>query len=259
MKNIQICPRYYRIHTDEGIEPAEQNYSYAHLDWTIPMNEIVLVLLDVWNYHFSTDTWARIEEICENKIKPMVDACREKGLRVIHAPASPVTNKYQERWPNLLPEDESKEQKATDDWPLAEFRRRTGRFASYATPHEPDNEERDRLRAEYRDIWDGVQPVGDEAVVRNGEELHLYCRERGILHLMYAGFNTNACIIYRDYGTLAMQRRGYNIILVRDCTTGMETHESTEELWLTRAIISTLEMFDCCSVTSKEVVAALDR
>ena len=43
-----------------------------------------------------------------------------------------------------------------------------------------------------------------------------------VQHLLYAGFATNWCILNRDYGMRAMAQRGYNMILLRDATMGVE-------------------------------------
>ena len=102
-----------------------------------------------------------------------------------------------------------------------------------------------------------VRPLPGEAVVATGDELHRYCRQKGILFLFYLGFNTNACILLRDYGTIEMSNRGYEVVLVRDCTTGMESFETTNQLWQTRAAIQFLEMFGKYSITSDELIHGL--
>jgi nicotinamidase-related amidase len=98
-----------------------------------------------------------------------------------------------------------------------------------------------------------VQPVGDEPVVANGDELHRYCQEHEILFLMFAGFNANACVLVNDYGTLAMFQRGYEVIIVRDCTTGMESFSTQAAQSQTTGAILFLEMFGKYSVTSDEI------
>ena len=45
--------------------------------------------------------------------------------------------------------------------------------------------------------------------------------------------------------------------MLRDCTTGMESFETYEELWQTRGAILILEMFGKYSLTSDELVAGL--
>jgi nicotinamidase-related amidase len=107
------------------------------------------------------------------------------------------------------------------------------------------------------DFHPKARPVAKEPVVATGEELHRYCKKQGILFLLFAGFNTNACILSRDYGTMQMSNRGYEVVLVRDCTTGMESKETQPTLSQTTGAILLLEMFGQYSVSSGEVIAGL--
>ena len=101
-----------------------------------------------------------------------------------------------------------------------------------------------------------IQNVNFKPVVATGEELHHYCKQQGILFLLFACFNTNACILSRDKGTIQMSNRGYEVILVRDCTTGMvESNETQPTLSQTTGAILLLEMFGQYSVTSGEVIS----
>lgn len=257
---IHLRPRYFRLCTDPGIEETEKNYRYRHLNWHIPLNEIALVCLDVWNYHFSADTLKRIEDITTNKIVPLVKACRKEGLQVIHAPASSVAQKHP-NWVGIISEDQKPQPEWPNSpvWPPEDFRKKKGRYIHYARPHEPQEKQRNRHRQEKRDFHPTVRPIGNEAVVLNGEELHRLCNQRGILFLLYVGFNTNACIVMRDYGVWAMHSRGYEIILVGDCTTGMETHETQPDLVCTEGQIATLEQFGVYTMLSEHIIKALSQ
>lgn len=256
---IHIRPRYYRLFTDAGVEMAEANYSHRELNWEMPLSEAALVSVDVWNHcdYFARDTQEREEEVVANRIVPLVAACREHGLQVIHAPAHPVARKSP-NWVKLI-ENESRQPEwpNTPDWPPAEFRQKKGPYAQYARPAEPQSEEQNRFRAERRDFHPAVRPVGEEPVIASGEELHRLCAQRGILHLFYVGFYTNACIPLRDYGIYQMLHRGYKIILVRDCTSGMETHETQADLACTRGYIASFEQFEGYTVTATQFTEAL--
>ncbi len=251
---LHVRPRYYRIYTDPGIEVAERHYNYAWLEWPIPRDRVALVLVDVWNYHFASDTWARMENVMQDGLIPLVKACRCHGLPVIHAPAPEVAEGHANQF---RPGTPAPRPPFDPEWPPPDFHRRAGEWAAFAWPREPQDEDRQRMRTDLRDFHPEVVPQEGEAVVANGEELHLLCKERGYLFLLFAGFNTNACVMMRDYGVPAMQRRGYAAILVRDATTGMETHETTEEALLTQATILNLEQFGTPTLTSGEIVKAL--
>jgi hypothetical protein len=54
-----------------------------------------------------------------------------------------------------------------------------------------------------------------------------------------------------------MSRRGYTVVIVRDCTTGMESADTHDSLGQTNNAILLSEMFGRYSVTSKELIAGL--
>jgi nicotinamidase-related amidase len=252
-KALRVRPRYHRWYVEPRVEWVETNTGYAHLDWTIPLNQAALVLVDIWDHHYLKDTEARAEAIIDEKLAPLLGACRGAGMTVIHAPSPPHAVKHP-NWVNAgkpVPPTA-----APADWPPPEFRGKSGRFQAYGRPTEPRDPELARLRAGLK-IHPQVQPMGAEAVVATGDELHELCRRLGVLFLFYVGFNTNACILVRDYGTLEMARRGYEVVLVRDCTTGMESRQSQPALSQTNGAILFLEMFGQYSVTSDELRAGL--
>ncbi|MDA0746289.1 MAG: isochorismatase family protein [bacterium] len=251
---LHIKPRYYRWHVDPGVEWTEKNTKYAHLDWQVPLSQAALVLVDVWDGHYLKETAERTQTIVEDKIVPLLGACRKAGMRLIHAPA-PGLAEYHPAWVKLIEEDERADG-PRDDWPPSEFRQKRGNFQSYARPAESREQEL-IARRKRRRLHPLVQVKEGEAVIYNGEELHRYCKQEGILFLFYLGFNTNACILLRNYGTVEMHKRGYEVIVLRDCGTGMESFESQEGLWQTRGAVMFLEMYGKYSCTSEEMIAGL--
>jgi nicotinamidase-related amidase len=61
------------------------------------------------------------------------------------------------------------------------------------------------------------------------------------LHLIYAGFATNWCILNRDYGMRSMARYGYNLILLREATMGVEYPDTVDECFATELAIREVE------------------
>jgi len=260
---LRVKPRYYRWHVDPGEAWLEENTGYARLDWEIPIAQAALVLVDVWDRHYLKEPEERAERIIQERIRPLVAACRKAGLQIIHAP-SPPHAKQSAAWvgrekepkPPTAPPAAEAGAAAAKPWPPLEFRRKTGPYLKYARPQEPMAADRARILKGIS-IHPDVQPEGPDVVVATGEELHQFCRERGILFLFYLGFNTNMCILARDYGSVEMHKRGYEIILVRDCTTGMESFETQAGLWQTRGAILMLEMTRKYSLSSEELLAGL--
>lgn len=255
---MRIHPRYYRMCTDPGIEQAEVNYCHAFLDWEVPVVAAALVCVDVWAWCAARDTLARTDRVTRERIAPLAGACREYGLQVIHAPAYPVATRHA-NWVKLVPEWRHPQEQfpGSPDWPPADFKERGGAYAGFAPPHEPQQDENVRHREEERRFHPAVEPAGDEAVVVNGEELHRLCAERGVLHLFYVGFHTNMCMVLRDYAPLFMRQRGYNCVLVRDCTTGMEVRETATGLTCTRGTIATFEQEKIYTIESAEMIEGL--
>ena len=173
---------------------------------------------------------------------------------IVHAPSPPQAKDHLQ-WLELDGWDEPPWPQ-DDDWPPRSFRRSEGEYAEYHLPDEPRDAEREAHRAGLQ-IHVDMRPVEGEPVIATGQELHLWCRDHGILFLLFAGFNTNACILHRDYGTIDMSRRGYTVVIVRDCTTGMESADTHDSLGQTNNAILLSEMFGRYSVTSEELIAGL--
>ncbi|OAI56240.1 amino acid oxidoreductase [Planctomyces sp. SCGC AG-212-M04] len=252
-KTLNLRPRYHRWHVDADEEWLETNTGYAYLDWSLPLSQVALVLVDVWSNHYLKDAAARAEAIIEQRFVPLLAGCRKAGLQIIHAPSPPQALEHPNHVRGL---ENAKATNNRESWPPATFRSKSGPYQSYRRPSEPREPEvravRDRLT-----IHPKACPVGNEPVVATGDELHALCREKGILFLLFAGFNTNACILVRDYGTLAMSQRGYEVVLLRDCTTGMESPATQPTLGQTNGAILFLEMFGQYSATSEDVLAGL--
>ncbi len=264
-RSLHVKPRYYRWHVDPGEEWLEKNTGYACLDWEIPMSQAALVLVDVWDRHYLKEPEERAERIIQETIRPLLKKCRAAGLQIIHAPSPPQARKCAawvgHKKQNELPADAPTSKVVNvpaKPWPPTKFRSKSGPYARYARPAEPMASDRLRILKGLC-MHPDVQPEGSDVVIGTGQELHGFCRDRGILFLFYAGFNTNMCILQRDYGTMSMHSRGYEIIVVRDCTTGMESFETQNGLWQTRGAILFLEMNRKYSILSKELLTGLPK
>ena len=86
-----------------------------------------------------------------------------------------------------------------------------------------------------------IDVLKEEYVIATGQQLHDLLAQKGILHLIYVGFATNWCVLGRDYGIRAMSGRGYNIILLREATTGVEFPDTVDQLFTTEIAIREVE------------------
>ena len=152
-----------------------------------------VVLVDVWDRHYIKEPEARAEKIIQEKIRPLLAARRPGGdLR-----AGPPQAKSEPGWIGRAEKRDSAEcaPQADASWPPSEFRKKTGPYRQFARPAEPMEPAR-LQRVKGLCIHPEVRPLPGEAVIATGDELHRYCRQKGILFLFYVGFNTNACILF---------------------------------------------------------------
>ena len=89
-----------------------------------------------------------------------------------------------------------------------------------------------------------------------GDQLHDLLRANGLLHLVYVGFATNWCILNRDYGMRAMAQRGYNMILLRDATMGVEFPDTLAAEMATEMAIREVEQQLGFSAAKDDFLAA---
>jgi len=260
MKLLELPVRYYRLFRDgDPIGCHEKDFHYVEQTLAIPLRQAALVLVDCWNVHYCRSWVARAEELIHTRLAPVVRSARRAGLVVIHAPTEQVAEKYpRSAW---LFEDADRERTprfATPDpeWPPAEFVDRTGQYAAFRRDYHPTGwkEHFPQLA-----IAEPLAPTAEDYVVRSGSHLHKVLKRLKVLHLFYAGFATNICLRRRDYGMRAMGERGYNLILLRDCTTAVEAHDTVAELLATRVFVQDIETKLAYSATSDQFIEACRR
>lgn len=239
------------MQSSTALDHTEANIRYQSATWDLAPHEAALVLVDVWEHNSIRSHHVRASEIIERRIVPVVEAARRLGVTVIHAPSAEVAARYtgtprsaawslERTWTTTARRMDSLRKRLPwrgPAWPPAQFRERTGPYARYARKRPPVWNEPTRPH----DIHRSVAPRPGEPVIASGGQLHQLLRRRRILHLFYAGFATNLCLKWaRDYSMVSMYQRGYSVILLRDCTTGIETADTISDLLLTRA--ATLEL-----------------
>lgn len=253
---IRLPCRYYRVYTDLDVPCVERNFHHIERSLPIPVEQAALVLVDVWSTHY-VDSWIRrASEIVLAKIVPLLDAARSVGLTVVHAPSPYVVKKG--GYATAKPELATPSSGPGSEWPPEDFRGiyRSGEFAVFGRLPESRLPKAYARYEKEMDIAEPARPLPDEPIISTGPELHALLKERRILHLFYAGFATNWCVVGRDYGILAMNDRGYNIVLVRDATTGIEFHDTVDTLAATEMTVREIETKNGWSTTTAAFVRA---
>lgn len=244
MPQFALNVRHYHFDFHEGHAWREENMGDLDATRTFNPQEMALVLVDCWDRHYLKSYLERTDQIIREKIVPVVDACHDAGITVVHAP-SPAQAKRYPQWLQYASDEDlftPPPPSHQPDWPPQQFRSRSGDYQQFAKPPGAVVQAWRVVEADQRRIVQELEPRDDEFVVASGRQLHRLCRHRKIMHLIYVGFATNMCVVGRDYGMRAMQQRGYNVILLRDCTTGIEAHDTIDTMALTQAAIREVEM-----------------
>jgi nicotinamidase-related amidase len=250
MAILDLSVRYFQDATPEGVACREENFVRRKVEMGLPLGQTALVLVDVWDNHFIESWLERATRITEEGVVPVLAKAREVGMTVVHAPSPPIAEQY-----GQLKQHKEAPPSVAADWPPAEFRARAGAYAEFRGP-----------RAQPPGI-PGIPELGmsplvevgeEEYVVATGEQLHALAEEEGILHLIYAGFATNWCILNRDYGMRAMARRGYNMILLRDATAGVEFPDTVDVGFATEMAVREVEQQLGFTASNADFFAACD-
>jgi len=227
---MQLRVRYFQDSTPSDVPCRESAFVRRELDTELPADRTALVLVDMWSVHFIESWIERAERISREYVIPAIDAAREAGLTVIHAPCPEVAAQYPGHLPDVPPAPSPPA--SGPDWPPSDFRSRAGGYAAYRGPRD--------------------QPPG----IATGRELHHVLAERGIYHTVYAGFAANWCLMGRDYGIRAMSRYGYHIVVLRDCTTAVEFPDTLDQCLVTEVVIREIEQQYGFSASNEDFLAA---
>jgi nicotinamidase-related amidase len=244
------------MHGETREECLESNIAYRRETWDIEPRESAFILVDFWSTHILVSHRRRFTDITNRIVAPLLPVARAAGFTVIHGPGFTIAKKYPQ-WQKYADEADRKPVSPPEsDWPPAEVRESKSRYRQYARPFFAKALlEVGREYYENRFIMPSVEPQPEDYVIASGAQLHRLLKDLKIVHLFYVGFSTDGCVLNKDYAILAMKKKGYNIILLRDCTTGKETADTIDQLSNTAAAIQQIELYNV-STTSEEFIAA---
>ena len=253
MTMLDLTVRYFQDSTPAGVACREEHFRRREVSMPLPVAQTALVLVDIWNTHFIESWRDRAEHVTVAAIVPVLAAARQAGLTIVHAPSVRVAAQYSQA--QCYRSAAGRTPASPPEWPPAAFRSRTGPYAAYRNPREQapgrPSQWADRLAmSPHIDVQDG------EAVVATGAQFHALLQDRRILHLLYVGFATNWCVLGKDYGIRAMKDRGYNPILLRDDTTGVEFPDTLDTLQATELAVREVEQQHGFTTANRDFLAA---
>ena len=255
MSDLILPARYFQDSTPEGTPCREESFIRREIEVKLPLAQTALILIDMWDRHFIESWLERVHETNIEMIIPVMEEVRRIGMHIIHAPCPEVAA----RFPQTVTNPPARNPELSGpDWPPAEFRARKGRYAEFTGPRsQPPG-----IGSRWDAIKDGLTMTSDievrdeDTIVSTGEQLHHVLAERKILFTIFAGYASNWCLMGRNYGIRAMSRYGYFILLLRDCTLGVEFPDTLEENFVTEMTIREVEQQQGFSVGNPEFLAA---
>ena len=266
MAELVFPGRYVTMRRPESGATHEANYRLVEETLKLKVEETALVMIDVWDVSEVREKYGwvpgltdsflqRDDKIVVEKIKPALDISRKVGLCIIHAPSSYIAIRYpqHERLAKRL--DLPRTPDRTTDWPPTEFIMNL-RTRDYERQYGEGTIELDRFRQSTSTIPEIVGPTDEEDVISSGEQMDCIFKEGGIVNLIYVGFATNMCLMLKPGGIHDMYYRGYKIVLLRDCTMGIENARSLPGLTQTETYIQAVEMTWGFTTTSEEFIKA---
>jgi nicotinamidase-related amidase len=223
---------------------------------SVDPRKVAIVVCDMWDRHWSRAAMERGDAIAV-RIDAFLTRARAAGMAVIHAPSE--TMKVYDGTPARqrileVPRVALPEARPHADPPLPVDDTDGGSDTNTGN-EKPDA----ALWTKQTDLIHIDQ--ARDVISDNGAEIYSFMRAQGIQTVLICGVHTNMCILDRSFAIRSFVSRGLDIVLLRDLTDALYnpslrpyvSHDEGVGL-----IIGYIEKFWCPSVTSTEIVAALD-
>jgi len=258
---LELRVRYYQDSTPSGVPCIETNFKRREIMMPLPVQETALILVDIWNVLHIKSWIERTKKITVNAVVPVIEKARAARLTIVHAPSPEVAEKYPLST-KYASDAELFHTPKMYNWPPKDFVKRQGDYRIFAGPSDqpPGVKKKEKeLQLPPLDLSSAIKVHPDDYMISTGSQLQRLLKHKHILHLIYAGFATNICVINRDYGMRAMSNLGYNTILLRDSTTGIEWPDTVDNLFVTELAIREVENEIGFSVSNEDFFKACEQ
>ena len=235
------------------VEPFKGSGQWVSASFSQPLAPAgtAIIICDMWDKHWCRGANERVGLLVQ-KMNPLIDAAREHGVTIIHAP-SETMEFYAHHASRLamqaIPVVAPPAALTLAAPPLPIDDSGGGCDTPGDTEHKAWTREHPGLHIDARDF------ISDQ-----GTEIYSLLRARGINTVLMMGVHTNMCVLNRTFAIKQMTKWGVRCILVRDLTDAMYnpadrpfvSHQQGTEL-----VIEHIEKYWAPSVTSAQLLAAL--
>lgn len=220
--------------------PAEGYGGWKTADLPLALDHTAVVVMHAWDcgtreqfpgLHRAVEYIPRAYGICRTVFPKLLEAVRKSPLPLFHVVGY---GDYYKDAPGYLrarelagPEPPTPGTVATDPV-LDRLRRFRGAHVFFGEHNQADSR---KVHGSYVRFPEQARPVDGEGVAENGHQLLALCRERGVNHLIYAGFAINWCLLLSPGGMAEMSRHGILCSAIRQAVTAVENKETARGEW----------------------------
>lgn len=239
-------PVTLRMRNREDKKSYDFTTSYEQV--TIPPEKAALLICDMWDKHPCPILAGRAEILAE-KMGPIINTIRDRGIQIIHAPSGCM--EFYETWPQRTIIQHVTQRHSLPNYtrPLRMPRRLSPpKIFRHQCKYDHGNEQ-------FICQHPAITIAENDIILDCGKELYNYLRSHYIQYLFYAGVHTNVCIMSRSFGIKSMYHSEIQCILIRDLTQASYNNNADitcEEA--TELVAEWIETYYCPSVLSADFV-----
>lgn len=240
-KTVEIPACYYQhFDADFGRDVPEEGFGgWKKQALSFSLDHTAVVVMHAWDcgtmdacpgWWRAVPYIPRANAILQTVFPRLLAVVREAGLTLFHVVGG---GDYYKEWPGYKravdlagPPPAAPEHVQSDIVrEKLDLFRRTNAFPGF---HNEEDIKRGFARL---DVPHEARPLDTEGVAENGHQLFALCKEKGINHLVYAGFAINWCLLLSPGGMAEMQKYGLMCSAFRQATTAVENAQSAHEEW----------------------------
>lgn len=245
---LRLSLRHQELGSDERGHALWQERT---VEKVVPASQTLIIICDMWDNHWSRGAAERVEAMAP-RMNRVIQAARERGVRIIHAPSETMPfydNSPARRRMTDLPALDLPEPADHVDPPL---------------PVDASDGGSDTGETSWYKAWTRQHAVIEidsqhDGISDNGTEIYRFIRQHDIEQVLIMGVHTNMCILNRSFAIKNLVRRGIAIALVRDLTDAM--YNPAKAPYVSHAegtnlVIAYIEKFWCPTIDSNDLSRA---
>ncbi|HIC02892.1 TPA: hypothetical protein EYO63_24785 [Candidatus Poribacteria bacterium] len=259
MRVFPVQANYYQqFDADFDLDvPGEGYGGWKKAIVNLSLDHTAVVVMHAWDcgtreqypgWYRAVEYIPRADETCRTVFPGLLNAIRESDLKLFHVVSSgEYYKKYSgyHRATQLTRNSPQPIEKVDSDPTLENLRKFRTENVFVGSHNSPDV----RCGFENLDFPEAAEPVGDEGIAENSDQLFALCQADGVNHLIYAGFAINWCLLLSPGGMAEMHKRGIMCSAFRQAVTAVENketarNETCKEIGLWRVALAYGFVFD---------------